>query len=376
MQKDKIKIVCLIGQLGNGGSEKQLYLFLKYLDMDKFEPTIIVSSKVKGVWEERIRNDIACKIIFLGSTPTPVLKIIKYKYLLLKIRPDLVFSWSFYTNAFHALDFGKSNFIGSLRTQISSAGPELSSFHLKHSMSPDYFVVNSHMLGKDLADNGIPQSKVNVIHNIFEPSASHDSISALSQRRSDIRKQHGILDDDILVAGAGRNSVDKDFHLFVKVFAEASASNSKLKAILIGAGGLGVKDEITGRGLGGKFIITGEIPYAKDMLPCADIFFLSSMYEGMPNVLLEAIDAGCAVLSMDVGGVRDIIGEDNPCFNQIVARSRDVQEASRMLLSLAGNRELMMKISDYNREFRLINFTHTRIMPEYYRLFKSVLSSN
>jgi glycosyltransferase involved in cell wall biosynthesis len=376
MQKEKIKIVCLIGQLGNGGSEKQLYLFLKYLDKDKFEPTIIVSSEVGGIWERRIREELGCKIILLAPPTLVLLKIIKFKYLLMKIKPDIVFSWSFHTNAFHFIDFGNHKFIGSLRTQISPARAELSHFHFRRSMSPDSFIVNSGLIANELTENGISGSKVNLIHNIFERNASGDPVSAISQRKADIREQYGILDDEILVAGVGRNSLDKDFPFFVETFAEACASEPKLKAILIGAGGPGVKEEISDLGLTGKFIITGEIPSAKDLLPCADIFFLSSIYEGMPNVLLEAIGARCATLSMDVGGVRDIIGEDNPFFREIVAVGhRDARETSKMLLRLANDRELRMKISEYNWNFRLMNFTHDRIMPKFYRLFEKVLSS-
>lgn len=375
MRKEKIKIICLIGQLGNGGSEKQLYLFLKYLDMDKFDPIVVVSSKVEGIWEKRIRDDIGCRIIFLGNPPISLLKIVTFKYLIYKIKPDLVFSWSFHTNVFNILHFGSSKFIGSLRTQISPVSFELPYLHFRQSMSQDYFVVNSSLLGKELIDKGIPKSNVIIIHNIFEPTASYSCLDFVARKKSDVRKQYGILEDDILVAGVGGNSTDKDFPLFVKGFAEASASNSKLRAILIGSGGAGVKEEISSRGLTGKFIITGEIPSAKDVLPCADIFFLSSMYEGMPNVLLEAIGAGCAILSMDVGGVRDILGEDNPYLKEMLARCRDVQTASSMLLTLADNRELRMKISEYNRDFRLNNFTHARIMSEYYRLFEKVLYS-
>ncbi len=373
MQKEKIKIICLIGQLGNGGSEKQLYLFLKYLDLDKFEPTVIVSSKTEGVWKKRIRDDIACRIISLGTTAIPLLKIITFKYLLYKIRPALVLSWSFHTNAFHILDFGSHKFIGSLRDQLSPAISEISYFHSRQSMSPDYFIVNSKLLEKELAAYGIPLSKISLIHNIFEPNTDFGSNAILSQRKSDIRKQHGISEDEILVAGTGRDSANKDFSFFVKVFAEASASNSKLKAILIGSGGLGVKDEISSSGLSGKFIITGEIPYAKDMLPCADIFFLSSKYEGMPNVLFEAIDAGCAILSMNVGGVKDILGDDNPHLKETVAGLRDVKEVSSMLSILAEDRELRTRISEYNRNFRLDNFTQAKIMPKYYQLFEKVL---
>ncbi|MCX6985131.1 MAG: glycosyltransferase family 4 protein, partial [Lentisphaerae bacterium] len=124
-----------------------------------------------------------------------------------------------------------------------------------------------------------------------------------------------------------------------------------------------------------KFIITGELPSAKEVIPCADIFFLSSLYEGMPNVVLEAIEARCAILAMDVGGIRDIFGPENPHLKKMVPSDRNVQTVSMMLLELAGSRELRNRISEYNRNSRLMNFTSTKIMSEYYRLFEKVLRS-
>ena len=370
--RKKIKILCLIGQLGNGGSEKQLYLFLKHLDRDAYEPELVVSSaEAGGRWQDIIRNDLKVKTHFLSSSSKPV-KMLKYFSILMRARPELIFSWSFYTNAFHAFDFGKK-FIGSLRNQISSAKAGLSSLHFNKSLSPDFFIVNSELLKMELCTCGVSTARVFPINNIFEIDAAYEA--GLSGKKADVRKQYGIEDDEILVAGVGRNAPEKDFQFFVKVFAEACRTNNNLKAILIGSGGLAVKGEIDSLGLSGKFIITGEIPSAKEVIPCADIFFLSSIYEGMPNVVLEAIEAGCAVLTMDVGGVRDILGEDNPYFSDMVASCRDIRKASGMLLKLVDNRDLRMKISAYNRDFRLENFTNSKIMPKYYQLFETVLSA-
>ena len=70
MQKDKIKIICLIGQLGNGGTERQLYLFLKHLDHVKFKPMVVVSSKSGGSrWEKQIREELSVPVKFLGDLP-------------------------------------------------------------------------------------------------------------------------------------------------------------------------------------------------------------------------------------------------------------------------------------------------------------------
>jgi glycosyltransferase involved in cell wall biosynthesis len=54
--------------------------------------------------------------------------------------------------------------------------------------------------------------------------------------------------------------------------------------------------------LGDKLVFTGPVNRVNDYLQLADIFILNSRQEGMPNVLLEAMACGCAVLCRDLPG--------------------------------------------------------------------------
>ncbi len=367
MIEKKIIILCLVGQFGNGGTEKQLYLFLKYLDRSKYIPVVVVSTADTGAkWQDIIHNELQINIHFLGSGPKPF-KIARYVSILCAIQPDLIFSWSFHTNAYYSFSF-RRKFIGSLRGQFSMAKSELTIFHLKKSLSPPYFVVNSTMIQKELIDQGITPEKVNVISNIFEPEKE------CSLGKSELRKQFGIRDDEILVAGAGRNTPEKDFSFFVDVFSSACKIKRDLKAILIGSGGLGVKNKIKELGLSDNIVLTGEVPYARKLLPCADIFFLSSIYEGMPNVLLEAIDSGCTPIAMNIGGVLDILGNDNPHLECIIPPERDAMIVSKMLINLADNPNLRNKICHFNKDNRINQFKWDKIMPLYYNLFGTILN--
>ncbi|MFA6294383.1 MAG: hypothetical protein WC637_21515 [Victivallales bacterium] len=84
-------LICLIGQLGNGGSEKQLFLFLKYLDRSKINPVVIVSScSGTNKWENSIKA-LSVPVIFL-KRKSRISKLLEFRALASKLKPDMIFS--------------------------------------------------------------------------------------------------------------------------------------------------------------------------------------------------------------------------------------------------------------------------------------------
>ncbi len=51
-------IFCLIGQLGTGGTEKQMYLFLKYLDRNRYDPIVIIGNYSTEEWTKKIKSEL------------------------------------------------------------------------------------------------------------------------------------------------------------------------------------------------------------------------------------------------------------------------------------------------------------------------------
>ena len=71
----------------------------------------------------------------------------------------------------------------------------------------------------------------------------------------------------------------------------------------------------------------GFVPTAKKYLAGIDIFVLPSVKEGLPYVLLEAGQAGCAVVGSDIPGVTDIIDE----HTGTLFPAKDVQKLANAL---------------------------------------------
>lgn len=108
---------------------------------------------------------------------------------------------------------------------------------------------------------------------------------------------------------------------------------------------------------------------ARDIMMQADILALSSDTEQMPFAVLEAMDAGLPVASVDVGDIREMVALENRDF--IVARRSDA--LSGALNRLVGDTELRMRVGNANRK-KVRSVYHASDMAVHYRaLFDTAL---
>ncbi len=365
----KYKILCIIGQLGNGGTEKQLYLFLKYLDRERFIPCIFVAGEEGGVWAQKIQDEIDVDITFAGKISS-IKKIFFYRKLIKSLKPDSIFSWSFFTNAFCLFSMGYP-FVGSLRQEYSWEKIHLNFARRKLCLFPKKIIVNSSFVADELISSGVPSEKIETVFNIFPIDNYLEKQEKKIQIRQDLRLKYNIPEDAIVIAGAGRDSPTKNFPFFVKVIQalKEREPDKKICVVIFGSGGVAVQNEIEQCGLSDCFVLTGNVNRAARLFPVADIFFLSSLQEGMPNVLLEAIYAGCVPIATDVGGVRDIFSElPEESSQQIVIDKKDISAASEKLQYLISHPELRKTISQ-----TLSEGMHRYVPSEIIKQFEKIL---
>lgn len=363
VQKRKPYIICLVGQLGNGGTEKQLYLFLKHLDREKYSPVVVVSSNSEGCWREPIEKGLKVHIISLGTLPRPI-KFIKFGFIVMKLKPEAVISWSFYTNIYSTIP-GIKRFIGSLRGDLGESKSKLSGFHWEKSIKTDHFIVNSSKLARQLEKEDVPTDKISTVYNIYERNPLFSGDWDRKKLSAEIKKRYNLPEDKIIITTIARNTPEKDIPFLIDVIEKVSAVRKDFHVFFIGNGGPAHESELRKRGFDDLFTLTGEVKNAAELLPAADIYFLSSKTEGMPNAVLEALDAGCAVMATDVGGIEDIFGDmDEALKEKIIIKDRDVSDAALKLLALVDDEALRKDISDYAGKC-FERFSPERIISEY-----------
>ena len=128
--------------------------------------------------------------------------------------------------------------------------------------------------------------------------------------RAQLRAELGAGEEDVVIIAAGRISEQKDPLLLIRAFAAAQARLGRLRLWVVGDGDMRPEAERLARALGqeGRIVFAGMRTDVHRLFGAADVFALSSLWEGLPVALLEAMAAGLPVVSTDVGDIPHVLG--------------------------------------------------------------------
>ncbi len=123
---------------------------------------------------------------------------------------------------------------------------------------------------------------------------------------------------------------------FVKVAARVHQARPDVQFLLVGDGELraAVEAEVAAQGLRGRFILIGWRRDIAEIMRCLDVFVLTSRWEGLPRVYLEATASGVPVVGTRVDGAPEVIQEGR---NGYLAEPGDIGTLAAHVLSLLAD---------------------------------------
>jgi len=157
--------------------------------------------------------------------------------------------------------------------------------------------------GEELAHGitiGIPRRRLTIVHNVARrPSDLPD--------RAKARQSFGVAENDFLLVYVGRLSAQKAPQRFIDLVGAIRRGTPRLRALMLGYGELEaeIRRQIDSAHLGDVVSLHVD-RRGWDAMAAADLFVLTSRYEGMPYTLLEAATLGVPILTTSVGGVSAI----------------------------------------------------------------------
>jgi glycosyltransferase involved in cell wall biosynthesis len=300
IELSRLRVCFLAGTLGQGGAERQLFYLLKTLREQG--ATVQLLTLTRGEFWEAPIAELGVDVRWVGQTQSRAVRLATIIRQVKAFRPDILQSQHFYTNLYAAVAarvLGVRE-IGALRcdgaSEVAEHGRALGTLSLRW---PRVIAANSQAAIDYAVQAG--RSKTSLF---FLPNAI--DATQFFAHNGNAKPSDGI----VRLLTAGRLEEQKRVDRLIRVLAELRRQSSiPFRAAIAGDGPLRsqLERQAEEAGLSDLIEFRGLVREMKTAYHQADIFLLTSDFEGTPNVVLEAMASGLPVLATNVGGVPDVI---------------------------------------------------------------------
>jgi glycosyltransferase involved in cell wall biosynthesis len=224
--------------------------------------------------------------------------------------------------------------------------------------------------------------KVKVIPLGFDLSKFHENMEV---KRESFRTKYNLAEDEIAISIIGRLVPVKNHALFLEALKIVSSKTSKkIRAFIVGDGEDRRTIEVKATELNIKFIdgtqtnekalltFTSWIKEIDVVLAGSDIIALTSHNEGTPVSLIEAQAANKPIVSTNVGGIENVVIENQTA---LLCENNQLIQFSEALFRLIEDENLRNSMSEKGWNHVKDKFHYTRLVKDMENLYKELLKS-
>lgn len=393
----KIKVLRIINRLNLGGPTYNAAYLSKFLSA-KYETLLVAGMKDDSeASSEFITEQLGLKPIFIKNMHRAIKPINDrkaYKELVEIIRnfkPDIVHT--------HA---AKSGALGRLAALNEGVPVILHTFHghIFHSYfnpikTKIFLTIERYLAKKCTKTIVISKKQFEELYNDFKITTKEKfEIIPLGfdlarftenkeEKRKIFRKKYNLKEKDIAIGIIGRLVPVKNHSFFLKAFKKAKENTSKnVKAIIIGDGELKQQVFEEAKNLNLKIdkvntentdiIFTSWIKAIDSALLGLDIVALTSLNEGTPVSLIEAQAAGIPIVSTRVGGIEDVVIEDETA---LLSSKENINAFSNNIIELVENKDKRKQFSDKGNKVVENKFSYKRLVQDMENLYDDLVDN-
>lgn len=372
---EKIKIVYVITSTGVGGAEKILYHTIRGLDDNKYT-VLLCTLKKKGIIAKELeKHGVNVHCVQLsekeGLTGWLSSMIVLFRLFLFmrEHRPTIIHSFLFRANILSRIA-GYLTGVPVIISSIRVMGGEKGYFHLIERvtsfMVDRYIAVSGSVKRYIIQKSRVHDGKVSVIYNGIDVEGKN------SLQMKNVKLPFDIETEDKLLVVVGRLHKQKGHSYLFHAISKVQNEVPKIKLLVVGEG----EEENSLKYLAKSLDLTEQIIFAglrheiERILIMAEIFVLPSVWEGMPNALLEAMVAGKPVIATKVGGVPELVvhGETG-----ILVPPEDVDALANAIKDLLNDTSKAQKLGEAARTQVEKHFTISKTVEETENLYQKLL---
>ncbi|MBU8871801.1 MAG: glycosyltransferase [Gemmatimonadales bacterium] len=340
MLKRPRRITVLLSKLRLGGAETQAVRLVEQLAERGWECRVLSLLPVEDYAEDLAAAGASVGCLGLrGFTNLPV-ALFNLAKDLKRYPPDVLLTLTFHANVFGKIVgrvVGVPTVVASIRSEIFGGfGRDL----LEKWTEPlaDCTVVNSQIVGGKLVDRGILKPDRFVV--VPNAVVSQEVLNRTARDR-----------EDLVWLNVGRLVVAKGQKILLEAFSSVHRVNPNARLLIAGDGALApdLTEAISALGLQESVTLLGNRWDVPELMAKADFYVSSSLWEGMPNAVLEAMATGLPFVATDVGGIRELLSDQ--AGNRLVPAGNRQALAEAMLSMMQQPGEELHAMSSENHAF-------------------------
>ncbi len=344
----KCRFLYLVGDLHTGGLERQLCYLLQAMDLKRYNPAV-------AVWSYRGQNIHVPQIEALGiplyrfpQTLSGPAKLQEFRRLVRELRPEVVHSYSFYTNfAAHW---------GTLATPAIPLGSVRNDFKLEQENSGWWLGRLSGRWPRNQISNSFSAVKsAREICSQFVPKQIHVVRNGLDLTH--FQKSALPTDGPVSILGIGYLMPAKRWDRLLTAARDLKQQGFDYQICIAGDGPLrgALKNQAQNLGVADRTQLIGHSDDIPKWLANSTFLVHVSDGEGYPNAVMEAMASGRATVVTDAGDVPFLVDDGKTGF---VVRRGDHATLVERIARLIRNRDLCRSMGEAGRakaerEFRL-----------------------
>lgn len=360
-----MKMLFYINVLGGGGAERVMANLSSQFSEDGNEVVLVATYKVDKEYEvsKGVRKVYLEKQGSYSSNRIirNVQRIFKLRKIIKREKPDVVISFMAEPNfrAILANSGLKSKTIVSVRNdpskEYSGKIGGLIATRLLPKANGCVFQTNDAMR----YFSNVLQKKSKVIYNAVKEDFYHVERNPQEGR----------------IVTLGRLTSQKNHTLLIEAFSMIAEQFPNTIIEIYGEGDLRsqIEKQISELQLENRVFLKGNVSNVAQVYEAADVFVLSSDFEGMPNALMEAMAAGLPCVSTDCpcGGPKMLISDQN---DGLLVPVGDVRKMTEALTLLMENREFKLELGE-KAKLKALEFASEKIFLEWKKFIEGVVRS-
>lgn len=359
--RKKCRILYLVGQLGPGGLERQLVGLLEVMNRGECSPLVVVWNFQGNDTYVRPIQKLGVEVVALPRNLSPFGKLWQFGQLAKELNPEVIHSYSFYTNF--------AAYWGGLLTGAVAVGALQSDFITEKKVSGVVLGRLSALFPKvHISNNSLAAENVRKAVGIFLPKkvvVVRNGLDLKIFRNCDFPTFQKVS-----ILAVGSLLPVKRWDRLLRASAELKRMGYDFVVRLVGGGPLrsSLEEQAQSLGLVDSFEFLGHRSDIPALL--ADSLFLvhTSDREGCPNVITEAMACGRAVVATNVGEVPMLIEDGKTGY--VVGRDEPENLINRMKI-LIIDQELCRRMGKAGRFKAEKEFGVDRLLSETLAVYRT-----